>query len=144
MRKLITPGQTKPVAKSCRAIGRRGAMRAFDDEGGRRVAEGCRTEGACDRVCSQVVYLPENHAPSFQYAELSISLLTPRVCCEGRGSPFWGKGKGVFSPYHCAFRNLRCGYQPFSFHLVEVFNTECGTFLRVLERIEAVEKFTGG
>lgn len=62
----------------------------------------------------------------------------------GENSPFWGKGKGIFSPYDCALWNVRCGDQAFTLPLIEVFYPESETFLCILERVEAVKKFTGG
>ena len=117
-------------------------MGAFDDKGRRRVAEGCRTEGACDRFCGKVVYLPENYTLFNTLNSVSPSKHRGCVARE-ESSPFWSQGEGILSPYDCPFRHVRCGDQAFSLLLVEVFHPESETFLCIFERIEAVEKFTG-
>ena len=142
VRNLSAPCRTKPIAKSCRVIGRRRVLGAFDDKGRRRVAEGCRTEGACDRVCGEVVYLPENYTLFNTLNSVSPSERGRRVARE-ESSPFWSKGEGIPSPYDYAFGNVRCGDHAFPLLLVEVFHPEGETFFCTFERIEAVEKFTG-
>lgn len=117
-------------------------MGASDDEGGRRVAKGCRTEGACGRVGGQVVYFPADHG-LFNTSNC-VTQKIRGLCCERWGSPLRGKGEGVLSPDYCAFGNSCRSDQAFPLILVEVFHPEGKTFLRILERIEAIEKFTGG